>query len=412
MNLDRAAFLALDADDPLRGFRERFAIPDGCIYLDGNSLGPRPVAALERASRVVGVEWGVDLIKSWNTAGWFELPTRLGDKLAPLIGAEAGEVVVTDATGLNLFKTLAAAVSLRPDRNVIILEGSNFPTNNYMAQGLAALTGGRLQVKLLEKDEIAGAIDARTAAIAVTHVHYKTGHIHDMAGLTARAHDAGALAIWDLCHSAGAMPVDLNGAGADFAVGCTYKYLNGGPGSPAFLFAARRHHGQAVQPLTGWWGHAAPFAFEPSYAPAGDIRQFLTGTQPIVSLSLAELGLDIACAADIRAVRAKSVALTDLFIRLVEQRCGDAGFGLASPRDAAVRGSQVSLTHPEGYTIMRALIDRGVIGDFRAPDIVRFGFAPLYVCYIDVWDAVDTLADIMASEAWRRPEYQVREAVT
>lgn len=412
MMLDRAAILALDAQDPLRDFRERFAIPDGCIYLDGNSLGPRPVAALDRAAHVVGVEWGVDLIKSWNSAGWFELPTRLGDKLAPLIGAEAGEVVVTDATGLNLFKAMAAAVAMRPDRDTIILEGSNFPTNNYMAQGLAALSGGRLQVKLLAKDEIAGAIDARTAAIAVTHVHYKTGHIHDMADLTARAHAAGALAIWDLCHSAGAMPVDLNGAGADFAVGCTYKYLNGGPGSPAFLFAARRHHGQAIQPLTGWWGHADPFAFEPSYAPAGDIRQFLTGTQAIVSLSLAELGLDIACAADMSAVRAKSMALTDLFIQLVEQRCPDAGFGVASPRDASQRGSQVSLTHPQGYAIMRALIDRGVIGDFRAPDIVRFGFAALYVRYIDVWDAVDTLADIMISGAWAQAKFQVREAVT
>lgn len=412
MTFDRAAILALDAQDPLRDFRERFAIPDGCIYLDGNSLGPRPVAALDRAAHVVGVEWGVDLIKSWNTAGWFELPTRLGDKLAPLIGADAGEVVVTDATGLNLFKAMAAAVAMRPDRDTIILEGSNFPTNNYMAQGLAALSGGRLQVKLLEKDEIAGAIDERTAAIAVTHVHYKTGHIHDMAGLTARAHEAGALAIWDLCHSAGAMPVDLNGAAADFAVGCTYKYLNGGPGSPAFLFAARRHHGQAIQPLTGWWGHAEPFAFQPTYAPAGDIRQFLTGTQAIVSLSLAELGLDIAAAADIVAVRAKSMALTDLFIRLVEQRCSDAGFGVASPRDASQRGSQVSLTHPEGYAIMRALIDRGVIGDFRAPDIVRFGFAPLYVRYIDVWDAVDTLADIMTSGAWAEAKYHVREAVT
>lgn len=411
MTLDRAAILALDAADPLAGFRDRFALPDGCIYLDGNSLGPRPAAALDRAAQVVGVEWGVDLIKSWNTAGWFELPTRLGDKLAPLIGAGAGEVVVTDATGINLFKAMAAAVAMRPDRDTIILEGSNFPTNNYMAQGLAALSGGRLQVKLVEKDAIAGAIDERTAAIAVTHVHYKTGHIHDMAALTARAHEAGALAIWDLCHSAGAMPVDLNGAGADFAVGCTYKYLNGGPGSPAFLFAARRHQGQAIQPLTGWWGHAEPFAFQPTYAPAGDIRQFLTGTQPIISLSLAELGLDIACAADIGEVRKKSMALTDLFIRLVEQRCPGT-FGVASPRAAAERGSQVSLTHPEGYAIMRALIDRGVIGDFRAPDIIRFGFAPLYVRHVDVWDAVDALADIMTSAAWRRPEYQVREAVT
>lgn len=410
--LRREDAVAMDAADPLAGVRERFTIPEGVLYLDGNSLGAMPAAAMARARRVVEDEWGSSLIRSWNSAGWFDLPVRLGDKLAPLIGAEAGEAVVTDATGVNLFKVLAAAVGLRPDRDTIILERSNFPTNNYMAQGLAALTGGRLKVKLVEGAEIEGAIDPATAAIAITHVHYKTGRIHDMAALTAKAHAAGALAIWDLCHSAGAMPVDLNGCQADFAVGCTYKYLNGGPGSPAFLFAARRHHGRATQPLTGWWGHAQPFAFEADYAPAQDIRQFLSGTQPIVSLSLAELGIDIARTADIAAVRAKSIALTDLFIALVEARCAGLGFGLASPRDAAHRGSQVALTHPEGYAIMRALIARGVIGDFRAPDVVRFGFAPLYLRYVDVWDAVEILRDVMASEAWRRPEHQARDAVT
>lgn len=402
----------MDAGDGLAGLRARFSIPDGVFYLDGNSLGAMPTEAVARARQVVEDEWGSGLIRSWNGAGWFELPVRLGDKLAPLIGADAGEVVVTDATGVNLFKALAAAVGLRPDRDTLILERSNFPTNNYMAQGLAALTGGRLKVQLLDGADIEAAIDSRTAAIAITHVHYKTGRIHDMAELTAKAHAAGALAIWDLCHSAGAMPVDLNGCRADFAVGCTYKYLNGGPGSPAFLFAARRHHGRASQPLTGWWSHAQPFAFEPDYAPAPGIQQFLSGTQPIVSLSLAELGIDIARAADMAAVRAKSVALTQLFIDLVEARCAGYGFGLASPRDATHRGSQVALTHPEGYAIMRALISRGVIGDFRAPEIVRFGFVPLYVRYVDVWDAVEILRDVMASEAWRRPEHQARDAVT
>ena len=410
--LTRKWFLQQDENDPLAALREAFIIPDGVIYLDGNSLGPMPGQAMERATTVVEREWGTDLIKSWNSAGWFDLPVTLGDKIAGLIGAGTGEVVVTDSTSINLFKVLWAAANLRPERNKIILEGSNFPTNNYIAQGLAEMSGGRLDIILLEKDEIAAAIDERTAAIAITHVHYKTGHIHDMATLSRKAHNAGALAIWDLCHSAGAMPVDLNGCNVDFAVGCTYKYLNGGPGSPAFLFAAKRHHGVARQPLTGWWGHAAPFDFDPDYAPKKDIRQFLTGTQPILSLSMAELGIDLMARADMAIVRRKSMALTDLFIRLVEQKCRNSGFKLASPRDANERGSQVSFHHPHGYAIMRALIDQGVIGDFRAPDIIRVGFAPLYVRYIDVWEAAETLAEIMSKELWRKAEYQIRDAVT
>lgn len=411
-SLDRAACEAMDAADPLAPLRARFDLPAGLIYLDGNSLGAMPAAAVARAHEVVTHEWGTDLIKSWNSAGWFDLPVRVGDKLAPLIGAAPGEVILCDSTSQNLFKLLSAAVALRPDRHVLILEGSNFPTNNYIAEGVAAATGGRVRVRLCEKDEIAGAIDEDTIAVAITHVHYRTGHIHDMDAITARAHAAGALAIWDLCHSAGAMPVDLNGVGADFAVGCTYKYLNGGPGSPAFLFAARRHQGQALQPVTGWWGHAAPFAFEPAYRPQRDIRQFLIGTQPIISMALVEVGLDIHLATDMGAIRAKSMALTDLFIRLVETRCAGHDFTLVSPRDAAGRGSQVSFAHAEGYPIMRALIAAGVIGDFRAPDTVRFGFTPLYTAYADVWDAVDRLATIMDDEIWKRPEYQAREAVT
>jgi len=411
-NLDRAACAALDRADPLAPLRGRFDLPEGMIYLDGNSLGAMPKGAAARAQDVVTREWGIDLIKSWNSAGWFDLPVRLGDKLAPLIGAAPGEVVICDSTSQNLFKVLSAAVALRPDRSALILEGSNFPTNNYIAEGVAAATGGRVTVHLCEKDEIAGAIDGDTIAVAITHVHYKTGHIHDMAAITERAHAAGALAIWDLCHSAGAMPVDLNGAGADFAVGCTYKYLNGGPGSPAFLFAAERHQGQALQPVTGWWGHAAPFAFEPGYRPQRDIRQFLIGTQPILSMALVETGIDINLEADMAAIRAKSMALTDLFIRLVETRCAGHGFTLASPREAAARGSQVSFAHVEGYPIMRALIAAGVIGDFRAPDTVRFGFTPLYVRFVDVWDAVDRLVAIMDGDIWKQSEYQAREAVT
>ncbi|WP_374396376.1 kynureninase [Sphingopyxis sp.] len=411
-NLDRAACAALDRADPLAPLRDRFDLPEGMIYLDGNSLGAMPKWAAARAQDVVTREWGTDLIKSWNSAGWFDLPVRLGNKLAPLIGAGPGEVVICDSTSQNLFKVLSAAVALRPDRSVLILEGSNFPTNNYIAEGVAAATGGRVTVRLCEKEEIAGSIGADTIAVAITHVHYKTGHIHDMAAITERAHASGALAIWDLCHSAGAMPVDLNGAGVDFAVGCTYKYLNGGPGSPAFLFAAERHQGQALQPVTGWWGHAAPFAFEPGYRPQHDIRQFLIGTQPILSMALVETGLDIHLAADMGAIRAKSMALTDLFIRLVEERCAGHGFTLASPRQADARGSQVSFAHAEGYPIMRALIAAGVIGDFRAPDTVRFGFTPLYVRFVDVWDAVDRLVAIMDGDIWKQSEYQAREAVT
>ncbi|WP_411340522.1 kynureninase [Sphingopyxis sp. J-6] len=410
--LDRAACEAMDRADPLAPLRDRFDLPAGMIYLDGNSLGAMPKGAAARAHEVVTHEWGTDLIKSWNSAGWFDLPMRLGDKLAPLVGASPGEVVICDSTSQNLFKVLSAAVALRPDRSVLILEGSNFPTNNYIAEGVAAAAGGRVKVRLCEKDEIAGAIDDETIAVAITHVHYKSGHVHDMAAITTRAHEAGALAIWDLCHSAGAMPVDLGGAGADFAVGCTYKYLNGGPGSPAFLFAAKRHQGRALQPVTGWWGHAAPFAFEPGYRPQHDIRQFLIGTQPIVSMALVETGLDIHLAADMAAIRAKSMALTDLFIRLVEARCAGHGFTLASPRDAAARGSQVSFAHAEGYPIMRALIAADVIGDFRAPDTVRFGFTPLYTGYADVWDAVDRLVAIMDGGIWKLPEHQVRDAVT
>ena len=409
---DRSWCEAMDKADPLAGFRARFTLPQGQIYLDGNSLGAMPAAAPGRSADVVEREWGTDLIKSWNSAGWFELPMRLGDMLAPLIGAGPGEMVVCDSTSQNLFKVLSAAVAMRPDRSVLILEGSNFPTNNYIAQGVAAATGGRVRVQFCEKGEILGAIDEATVAAAITHVHFKTGHIHDMAAITARAQQAGALAIWDLCHSAGAMPVDLNGCNADFAVGCTYKYLNGGPGSPAFLFAARRHQGQVQQPVTGWWGHAAPFDFDRDYRPQADIRQFLIGTQPIVSMSLVETGLDIHRAADMAVIRTKSMALTDLFVRLVEGRCAGHGFRLDSPRLAADRGSQVAFAHAQGYPIMRALIAAGVIGDFRAPDTVRFGFAPLYIGYGDVWDAVERLREIMEGEVWKRPEFHTLEAVT
>ncbi|MGI9295882.1 MAG: kynureninase [Pseudomonadales bacterium] len=403
---------ALDRDDPLAAFRNEFALPPGTIYLNGNSLGAMPKRALEIANRTIVDEWGRDLINSWNTADWFHLPQRLGDKLAAIIGADPGEVVVTDSTGINVFKTMSAALALRPERSVIVMEGSNFPTDNYTVQGLVQQLGDRHTIRFAEKDQLADAIDDDVAVVCLTDVHYKTGHILDMQAITQKAQACGAITVWDLCHSAGAIPVDLNGCNADFAVGCTYKYLNGGPGSPGFIFAAKRHHGSALQPLTGWWGHASPFAFERDYRPAPGIDQMLSGTQAIVSLAMVEAGLDITARASMNVIRDKSKKMGDMFIQLIEKHCADYGFSLVSPRDAEERASQVALEHEQGYPIMRALIDNKVVGDFRAPNILRFGFAPLYLRYVDVWNTVDTLQTIMHTEKWREEKYNTRLAVT
>ncbi len=405
--------LARDAADPLAPLRAHFDLPDGVIYLDGNSLGARPASALARAQQVIAAEWGHDLIRSWNSAGWFDLPKRLGDRLAPLIGAHQAEVVVTDTTSLNLFKALAAAVHLQKDsaRRVIVTERANFPTDIYMAQGLSRWLDDGYVVKLVDSPEqLPAAIDADTAVVMLTHVNYRTGYQHDMAALTAHAHAQGALAIWDLAHSAGAVPVDLHGAVADFAVGCTYKYLNGGPGAPGFIWVPRRHQAAFTHPLTGWWGHAAPFAMAPDYAAVDGIGRALCGTQPIVSLALVECGLELFEQTSISALREKSLALTDLFIELVESRCSAHPLTLATPREHARRGSHVSFAHPHGYAVMHALIERGVIGDYREPALMRFGFTPLYTSYADVWDAVEVLRDILDREAYDR--HAARGAVT
>lgn len=394
--------LTRDAHDPLAALRDQFDLPAGVIYLDGNSLGARPKASLARAQHVIGHEWGKDLIRSWNTAGWFDLPKRLGNRLAPLIGARDGEVVVTDTTSLNLFKALAAAIHMqaqhpgRGHRRVIITERTNFPTDIYMAQGLSSWLDRGYVVKLVDNvDEIPAALDDDAAVLMLTHVNYRTGYQHDMAALTRLAHEAGALVVWDLAHSAGAVPVDLNSAGADFAVGCTYKYLNGGPGSPAFIWVPQQHQAAFTQPLSGWWGHAAPFAMAPDFAPTAGIGRALCGTQPVTSLALVECGLEVFEQTTMDAIRTKSLALTDLFIELVESRCAGHPLGLVTPRDHARRGSQVSFTHPHGFAVMAALIARGVIGDYREPQIMRFGFTPLYTSYTDVWDAVDILKQIL-----------------
>jgi kynureninase len=425
--------LRLDAQDPLAPLRDHFSLPPGVIYLDGNSLGALPRATAARVAEVVTQEWGTDLIKAWNTAGWFDLPQRLGNQIARLIGAQPGEVVATDSTSVNLFKVLTAAIHMAsadaPQRKLIVSERSNFPTDLYIAESLCRQHGFTLQ--LVEPEEIAAALSSdvgpEVAVLMLTHVNYRTGAMHDMPAVTAAAHAAGALMLWDLAHSAGAVPVDLTGAGADFAVGCGYKYLNGGPGAPAFVWVNPVHADRFWQPLAGWWGHATPFTFTPDYRPAPGVQRYLCGTQPMISLSALACGLDVFAAAAtlipnqtaMETLRQKSLALTDLFIALVEQRCAGFGLSLATPREHARRGSQVSLSKSEGaYAIVQALIARGVIGDFRAgdgaahPDILRFGFTPLYLGYEDVWHAVEQLREVLQTAEWQRPEFNQLSAVT
>ena len=425
--------LARDATDPLRGLRAHFTLPEGLIYLDGNSLGALPRNAAARAAQVVEQEWGQGLIRSWNDAGWFAMPQRVGGRIAPLIGAQSAEVVVTDSTSVNLFKVLSAALAIAaadtPGKTVVTSERHNFPTDLYIAQSVCQAHGCTLE--LVEPEAIDGALNTKVAVLLLTHVNYRTGAMHDMAAITAAAHAAGALVVWDLAHSTGAVPVDLNGAGVDFAVGCGYKFLNGGPGAPAFVWAHTRHALRTdlhwMQPLTGWFGHAAPFAFTPDYQSAPGMARFLCGTPPVISLAVLDAALDVFDAAQalggMAALRTKSLALGDLFIELVEQRCEGLGLGIATPRQHAQRGSQVSLTHHDAdvphsaYAIVQALIARGVIGDFRsgAPgehDILRFGITPLYLSFADIWNAVEQLKQVLESGEWREARFARKAAVT
>jgi len=401
---------SLDRADPLARFRERFAVPEGIVYLDGNSLGPPPKATAPRIAAAIADEWGKDLIGGWTRHGWIDLPLRLGNKIARLIGAAPGEVAVADSTSVNAFKLLAASLALRPERRVIVSERDNFPTDLYIAEGLVRLLDRGHELRAVAAEDLAGATDGDAAVVLLTEVNYRTGRRHDMAALTRRAHAAGALTIWDLAHSAGAFPVDLHAAHADFAIGCGYKYLNGGPGAPAFLYVARRHLPSFVSPLSGWLGHAAPFAFEPGYRPAESVARALCGTPAILAMLALEVGVDLLLEADIEAVRAKSIALSELFRERVERSC--PWLALASPADPAQRGNQISFAHPEGYAVTQALIAQGVVGDFRAPDVMRFGFAPLYLRYADAARAADTLAEVLATRAWDRPEFKTRAAVT
>ncbi|MGY2293958.1 kynureninase [Pseudomonas yamanorum] len=413
----RTHCLTLDAQDPLAPLRDQFALPAGVIYLDGNSLGARPVAALARAQAVIVEEWGNGLIRSWNSAGWADLSQRLGNRLAPLIGARDGEVVITDTTSINLFKVLSAALTVQreraPSRKVIVSEASNFPTDLYIAEGLTELLQQGYSLRLVNSpDELPQAIDQDTAVVMLTHVNYKTGYMYDMQAQTALSHECGALAIWDLAHSAGAVPIDLHQAGADYAIGCTYKYLNGGPGSQAFVWVNPALVDVVTQPLSGWFGHTRQFAMESRYAPSQGIARYLCGTQPITSLAMVECGLDIFAQTDMASLRAKSLALTDLFIERVESRCAAHDLTLITPREHARRGSHVSFEHPEGYAVIQALIVRGVIGDYREPRIMRFGFTPLYTSFAEVWDAVEILGEILDQKTWDQPQFKVRHSVT
>ena len=431
--------LALDRDDPLAALRDEFVLPEGVVYLDGNSLGALPRRTAARLAEVAQREWGEGLIRSWNDAGWIDLSQRIGDKIAALIGARPGEVSVADSTSLNVFKSLSAAAALQradaPRRRVILSERGNFPTDLYIAESVAASHG--LVLRLADGERIDPALDDEVAVLMLTHVNYRSGRMHRLAETTRAAHAAGALVIWDLAHSAGAVPVDLHGANADFAVGCGYKYLNGGPGAPAFVWAHPRHtermdREQLRQPLSGWLGHAAPFDFAPAYRPARGIARFVCGTPSVLAMSALECGVDVFAAAEpaggMAALRAKSIALSELFIARVEARRAGMRLALVTPRDQSMRGSQASFAHADGYAVMQALIERGVIGDFRAgepssargddadaslgADLLRFGFTPLYTRYVDAWDAAEQLHDVLKDGAWRDDRFARRGKVT
>jgi kynureninase len=399
---------ALDDADPLRGFRERFSLPEGVVYLDGNSLGALPRAAIERQRRVVEEEWGEELIRSWNSRGWIDAPQRIGARIAPLIGAKPNEVIVADSTSVNLFKLLVAAAALAPERKVLLSEAGNFHTDLHIASGAAELAGMRLEIA--ERDRIEGRLGPDTNLLLLTHVHFKAGFRFDMAEMTARAKAAGALTLWDLSHSAGAVPLDLNRDGAELAVGCGYKYLNGGPGAPAFLYVAEPLQERLMSPIRGWMGHAAPFAFTDDYVPAPGLGRFLAGTPPVLGMAALEAGVDSFEGVDMGALWAKSIALFDLFADLMAERA--PALECISPREPERRGSHISFRHPNAFEICQALIADGVIGDFRAPDVIRFGLTPLYLGFEDIGTAVDRLSAILDTGRWREPRFATRGKVT
>lgn len=410
MNSIAAHIRALDDADPLSHLRDRFVLPDGIIYLDGNSLGALPKSSIARTSDTVMHEWGNSLIRSWNEHGWIEAPQRIGAKIAPLIGAKPREVIVTDSVTVNLFKLIVAAFPLGQGRKELLSESGNFHTDLHVASGAAELLDLRLRIE--PREAVVGAVGEDTNLLLLTHVHYKSGERFDIAEVTAAAKQAGALTLWDLSHSVGAVPLHLNRDGAELAVGCGYKYLNGGPGAPAFLYVAEHLQEKLVSPLRGWMGHAAPFAFTDDYVPAPGISRFLAGTPPILSLAALEAGVETFASVNMDQVWAKSVALFDLFFELVEGSCVGFGLECISPRNPGLRGSHISYRHPHAFEICQALIEAGVIGDFRAPDVIRFGLTPLYLSYSDIREAVQRLRNILQSESWREPRFAVRGKVT
>ncbi|WP_109314373.1 kynureninase [Pseudovibrio ascidiaceicola] len=410
MELDAVSIEQRDGADPLARLRQLFSIPDGIIYLDGNSLGALPKNVSAVLASAVEEQWGKSLIKGWNCHGWIDLPSKVGNRIAKLVGADDGTLICADSTSLNVFKVLATAIKMRPERKVILSDTGNFPTDLYMAQGLKELTGGDIELRLVAPEEVEAALDETVAVMMLTEVDYRTGRKHDMKALTEKAHSVGALAMWDLCHSAGAFPVHLKEAKADFAVGCSYKYLNGGPGAPAFVYVAPEHQSHSGNPLTGWMGHDAPFAFDLGYTPSAKTDQMRVGTPQVLAMTALDASLDVFDETSLEALQGKSIELSELFISEVKRRCPN--LELASPIDPLERGSQVSFRHEQGYAVMQALIDRGVIGDFRAPNIIRFGFAPLYLSFAEVYKAAEILEEIIAGDLWDKPEYHQKSKVT
>lgn len=410
-NLTKTDLEQWDSEDPLAHFRDKFELPENILYLNGNSLGAAPKETRERLIALFDQEWSSDLSRSWNTHGWFNLPEKVGAKISRLIGAQPHEVIVADSTSINIFKLLTSGFRMQPDRNDIVILQGDFPTDNYIAQGVADLLP-EMNLRKVNKGDLYQAIGTETAVVMLTHVNYRSGEIHDMAAITQHAHEQGALILWDLCHTTGALPVDLNTCQADFAVGCGYKFLNGGPGAPAYLFVAERHQNEIRPALSGWIGHAMPFNFEDDYQPADGIRRNLCGTHSVIGVNSLDIGVEMFLQTDMELVREKSQKLGDLFIKLFDPVCTKYGFELASPRDNQQRGSQVSLRHPHGYAIKQALNARDVIIDFRAPDILRFGLTPLYLRYMDIWKTIDHLKGVMQHREWERPEFNHRDTVT
>ena len=411
-NITKKHCKALDQKDPLAYLRKAFYLPKDLINMDGNSLGSLPKKTRKKLKKAVKKEWGQGLIRSWSEAGWFESPTRIGDKIAPLIGAAKGEVLVADTTSINIFKALAAAMLINKDRSIILSEAGNFPTDLYMMQGLAAFSKGTIQPKVVAPEAVIASLSEEVAVLLLTQVHYKTAAIKDLAYITQKAHEKGVLVVWDLSHSVGAIDVELNVAQADFAVGCGYKFLNGGPGAPGFIFVAKRHQAVAQCVLSGWMGHQDPFAFTDDYVPANSIERFRCGTPVMLGMIALESGVDLFQQTSIQALRKKTVALSELFIALMHQECGEYGFTLASPSDSSQRAGHVAFRHVEGYGIYRAIKERNILSDFRVPDVLRFGITPMYLRFEEVYEVVLTIGEVMEERAWDRAAYKVRGAIT